>query len=198
MTSRERHRQRARTREALLAGARTVMRRGETVTVTAAATEAGISKATAYRYFSDPNLLVAEAGLADEVMSYEDITAAAGTVRARIVAISLHFFDLAVAHEMEFRQFLARVLDAGVSAKEAGPRLRGARRVAMFARALEPVDGLGARDRQALVTALCLTTGTEAMISLFDVAGASPEDARAAVRDAVEAILDRFLGRALT
>lgn len=180
---------RSRTREAILAGARALMARGEAVTVAAAAAEQGISRATAYRYFSDPQVLASEAGLAVEVLPYETIVAGAEGPRARILAISLYIFDLSVAHEAAFRQFLARNLDAWVAE---GPRdRRGARRVEMFRRALDDA-GLAPADRKRLVTALTAATGTEAMIALYDIAQVDPGPARAAVAEIAEALLDRY------
>ena len=55
--------QKLRTRKALLDAARALAARGEPVTVTAAAAEAGISKATAYRYFAASDALTMEAAL---------------------------------------------------------------------------------------------------------------------------------------
>jgi len=158
---RERQAQKTRTREALLDGARALMLEGATVTVTAAAERVGISKATAYRYFSDPAVMAAEAGLAVEVKPYEEVVAGARTTPERIRAISLYFFDLAVMHEAAFRQFLARSLDA--SAQDAAGRTerRGARRVAMFEAALDAAgDRIGADRRQRLINALSAATGT--------------------------------------
>ena len=109
--TRPRTAQKARTREALLDATRSLIADGIPVTVQRAADEAGISKATAYRYFSDPSLLVAEAGLALEVAPYEDVVAGCDTPRARALAVSLYIFDLSVAHEAAFRNFLARNLD---------------------------------------------------------------------------------------
>lgn len=191
----ERNAQKARTRESLLEGARLLLADGEPVTVTAAAARVGISKATAYRYFSDPAVLAAEAGLAVEVRSYEDLVAGADTLRARLRAISAYFFDLALEHEAAFRQFLARNLDAwGAEAGTLTVR-RGARRVIMYRRALaesaEPVDP----DRaERLVRGLTVVTGTEAMVALLDIAQIDRVAARETVQDTTEAILDRHLG----
>ncbi|QGZ35976.1 TetR/AcrR family transcriptional regulator [Stappia indica] len=197
MTTRERTSQKNRTREAILAGARALIERGEPVTVTAAAAESGISKATAYRYFSDPAVLTAEAGLAVEVRDYAEIVQGCDTPRDKVLAVSLYMFDLALAHEGAFRQFLARNLDCWLA--EAGgevPR-RGARRVAMFRQALGDVRPALPADRLALlVGALSAATGTEAMIALTDIARLTPQAARLAVREMTEAILDRFLGAA--
>lgn len=185
--------QRARTREALLAAARALVARGELATVAAAAAEAGISKATAYRYFSDPAEMAAEAGLAVAVKGYEEVVRGAPDLRARLVAINLYFFDLACDHEDAFRQFLARNLEASLARPAAGRR-RGARRMAMYARALEEDGAVPQAAREPLMRALAVATGAEAMIALLDVAGAPREAARDVAAELAEAILDRHLG----
>lgn len=185
--------QKTRTREAILAGARDLMARGLPVTVTEAAACSGISKATAYRYFSDPAVLAAEAGLALEVRAYEDIVAGCTTPRQRLRAISLYFFDLALEREPAFRQFLARYLDAWAAGAETLDVRRGARRVTMFRRALEG-SGLPKDRADALVRALSAATGTEAMIALLDVVQTDRDTARRTVADMAEALMDRHLG----
>lgn len=193
--TRERVLQKNRTREAILAGARVLIERGEPINVTAAAAEAGISKATAYRYFSDPAVLVAEAGLAVEVRPYEEVVAGAEGPRERAMAVSLYFFDLAVAHEAAFRQFLARNLDCWL-AEGGGDRVRrGARRVAMLQRALEDVRPLMPAQRfDRMIGALSVATGAEALIALSDIARAGPQEARETVAELAGAVLDRFMG----
>lgn len=193
-TDHERHAQKSRTREAILAAARDLVGGGATVTLQAVAERAGVSRATAYRYFSDPSVLAAEAGLALEVERYETIVADCATVQDRLLAISVYFFDLAVAHEAGFRQFLARWLDAWDP--ETKRVSRGARRVAMFERALDEGGAtLPDSERGALVSGLAMTTGTEAMIALLDVAGADRATARATVRDLAAMIIDKHLPR---
>lgn len=195
MTTRERTSQKNRTREAILAGARALIERGEPVTVTAAAAESGISKATAYRYFSDPAVLAAEAGLAVEVRDYTEIVQGCDTPREKVLAVSLYMFDLALAHEAAFRQFLARNLDCWLAEGGGEATRRGARRVAMYRQALSEVRPPLPADRLALlVGALSAATGTETMIALDDIARLSPDQARQAVRETTEALLDRFLG----
>lgn len=180
---------RSRTREAILAGARALMARGEPVTVAAAAAEQGISRATAYRYFSDPQVLASEAGLAVEVLDYASIVEGADGAHARTLAVSLYIFDLSLAHEAAFRQFLARNLDAWLSE---GPRdRRGARRVEMFRRALAGA-GLDPAREARLVAALTAATGTEAMIALIDIARVDPDVARETVAEIAAALLDRY------
>ena len=193
MSRHERRQQKLRTRETLLAATRDLMAEGAPVTVTAAARRARISKATAYRYFPDAKSLAAEAGLAVEVAPYDTVVAGAEGPREKVRAVSLYIFDLSVAHERAFRQFLAHVLEASLDAPGRPRFQRGARRIPMFERALEEAP-LAPNDRDALVLALTTATGSEAMLALFDIAGTDPDTARRTVLTIADALLDRFLG----
>lgn len=191
----ERHAQKARTREALLTSARELLAEDEPVTVASAAARAGMSKATAYRYFSDPALLVAEAGLAVKVKPYAEVVAGARTPREKVRALSVYFFDLALDNEAAFRSFLARTLDVWEAEGGTPHRIRGARRVAMFEAALASVaDDLGPARSTRLVAALAATTGSEAMIALLDVAELDRDVARQTVREMADGLLDAYLG----
>lgn len=190
--SRERRDQKNRTREAILAAARRLLADGAPVTLNAAAGLAGVSRATAYRYFSDPGVLSIEAGLAVEVKSYDAVTAGCETTRARLLAISLYFFDLAIDHEAEFRAFLARWLDAWMA--DGSTPGRGARRVEMVHRALDDgSEDIGPEARAALVRGLTMSTGTEAMIALFDIAQTDRAAARQTVEQVARLVIDRHL-----
>ena len=180
---------RSRTREALLSGARALMARGEPVTVAAAAAQEGISRATAYRYFSDPQVLANEAGLAVKVLPYEDVVASCTGPREKTIAVALYIFDLSTDNEAAFRQFLARNLDSWLAHGPADRR--GARRVEMFGNALEDA-GLKAKDKTRLINGLTAASGAEAMIALFDVAKVDQNASRQAIRDVAEALLDKF------
>ena len=192
----ERRAQKARTREAILAGARALIAEGEPVTVASAAQRADVSKATAYRYFSDPASLAAEAGLAIEVLPYEQIVAGASGPHEKVRAISGYMFDLALRHETAFRQFLARNLDARLNDPDSRRNnQRGRRRPAMFADALASVrPTLAGDDFETLVNALTAATGVEQMIVLLDVAEAEAGPARKAVLATTDALLDRYIG----
>lgn len=187
---RETRDQKARTREAILAGARELIARGRPVTVAAAAAARGVSRATAYRYFSSPSTLAAEAGLAMEVASYDEVIAGAASPHDRALSICLYFLDLSLAHEREFRRFLARNLDASLEDDDPSRPRRGARRVAMFRRALAPEAArLGEERLAALVRALTVATGTEAMIALLDIARADRAQARETVAEIAGVLL---------
>ncbi|UWQ20107.1 TetR family transcriptional regulator [Jannaschia sp. W003] len=176
----ERHAQKSRTRNALLAAARRLLSEQATLTIPAAAEAAGISRATAYRYFSDPSVLAAEAGLDVSTKPYEEIVQGCADARERVLAVALFFFDQSIEHEAEFRAFLSRWLDSW-RADGSGPT-RGGRRVAMFRTALEDErTRIGDAALERLVHELSAATGTEAMIALLDVAGADRVAARATV-----------------
>ena len=189
----QREDQKNRTRAVLLDAARTLLTRGEALTVTAAAREAGISKASAYRYFSDPALLAAEAGLHLKAAPYEEIVGDAATLRDRLVAISLYFFDLAVANETSFRAYLGLNLQASAQSPDGRTPRRGARRIQAFMRALEGETDIRPEQARSLAAALGMATGAEAMIALFDVADLPAEEARKVVAETAEAICDRML-----
>ena len=180
---------RSRTREAILTGARALIARGEPVTVAAAAADQGISRATAYRYFSDPAVLAAEAGLAVEVLPYEKVIEGAATPRARTLAVSRYIFDLSIRHEASFRQYLARNLDAW--ATNPTQERRGARRVDMFSAALKGAE-LSPAKKKRLVAALSTANGSEAMIGLYDIAQVDQKTAETVVLDIATALLDHF------
>ncbi len=183
--------QKRRTREALLAGARAVMERGEPLTVVAAAREHGISRATAYRYFPDAQSLALEAGMAVEVRPYETIVAGAADARARVHAVARYFLDLARDHEAQFQRFLSHRLGMLADLDGAPAPERGARRLGYFDRAVADL-GLPAGPRADLVRALSVATGFEAHLVLNDVGRCDAATARRTVALIVDALLDRF------
>lgn len=187
--------QKERTRKAILDGARMLLGEGKPVTVAAAAEKHNISKATAYRYFSDPALLVAEAGLDISVASYDAIVADIQGVREKLKAISLYFFDLAIDNEAGFRQFVGMTLAAWKPDGNQSPARRGARRIAMYERALASDDlRLTGQEQAKLINALATATGAEAMIALLDVANVDHATARQTVSEIADALLDRYFG----
>ncbi|MFP7571751.1 TetR/AcrR family transcriptional regulator [Marivita sp. S2033] len=189
----ERHSQKSRTRTALLATARRILSDKGTLTIPEVAEAAGISRATAYRYFSDPSVLAAEAGIDVSTKPYEDIVRDCTDTRERVLAVALFFFDQAVEHEGEFRSFLSSWLESWRLDSDAPTR--GGRRVAMFNSALEDArDKIGDEVCERLVRELSVATGTEAMIALLDVVGTDPATARATIEHMVGALLNASLG----
>jgi AcrR family transcriptional regulator len=187
--------QKARTRRELLAAARRVMERGEPVTVTAAADEAEISRATAYRYFPNADVLTLEAALDGRVATPEEIVGHAENVRERVLRVQRYLFALTRGAEAQFRLFLARALDSWVAnGGEAAREIRGGRRLPMYEHALLPVRSQMARsDFEFLVHSLSAVSGIEAYIALKDVCRVDDATADEIAASNVEAILARFL-----
>lgn len=189
----ERHAQKSRTREALLATARRLLSERTPLTIQAVARAANVSRATVYRYFSDPSVLAAEAGLDVSVIPYENIVRDCFTTQERVQAVALFFFDQAIEHEAEFRSFLSRWLDSWLLDHEAPTR--GGRRITMFLTALqEEREKIGDAACERLVRELSVATGTEAMIALIDVAQADRATARATIAHMVDTLVAGTLG----
>ena len=188
----ERTNQKQRTRDAILDGARRLMRRGEPVTVATAAAEHGISRATAYRYFSDPQALALEAGLATLVPPYEDVIAGTTDLRSRLAAITAAMIRLTLENETAFRQYLSHAVTASD-----GSGSRGARRVGYMKRALSELPhDLSPAQAADLVASLATVAGVEGLVALSDVAGRDRATAERLMRDIADAILTRHLGPA--
>jgi len=187
--------QKAPTRAALLRAARELLRDGRQVSVTAAAEAAGISKATAYRYYSDPQALVIEAMLDARVKPIEEILGDATEPRERVQRVRRFLFALARDQERAFRQLLASTMALWLSSgDEAGLMLRGRRRLPMYRAALQPVaDRLDPEALDHLVDMLAATSGIESFLPLKDICGLDPETADATAEAITDAILDRFL-----
>lgn len=186
----ERTGQKQRTRDAILDGARRLLARGEPVTVAAAAAEHRISRATAYRYFSDPQALTLEAGLATLVPPYEEVIAGTTDLRSRLSSIAAAMIRLTLENETAFRQYLSHAVTA-----PDGTRTRGARRVAYMKRALEELPhDLSPAEQGDLVASLSTIAGVEGLVALTDVAGTDTATAARLLGEIIEAVLTRYLG----
>jgi AcrR family transcriptional regulator len=174
-----RTRQKARTRDALVAATRELLTGGVTPTVEQAADLAGVSRTTAYRYFPNQRALLAA--------TYPELAApsllepgAPEDPLARLDAVLDRFLADIVDHEPELRTHLRLSLE---------PRpgqvlpLRQGRAIGWFEDALEPLRAtLGADEVRRLAIAIRATAGIEALVWLTDIAGLSREEAVALMR----------------
>lgn len=193
--SHERINQKRRTRTELLRAARELTERGQQPSVADVADHAGISRATAYRYFSRPDEMIREAALdavAREIGDLQPDGPESGTsMEQRLSALAGQVYDMVSAHEATFRVFLAGSVTAGKGHK------RGARRLAWLEAALAPLKGeIGPRRFALLLQGLSLTLGIETIIVLKDVCELSDEDARAATIWSARALLRGALAAA--
>jgi AcrR family transcriptional regulator len=188
--------QRRRTREALIAAATEAVRRGETPTPAEAAQAAGISRATAYRYFPSQQELLLEVTLNAIGAGPDPRAVDTGTVESRVDAAIRAFVQMAVKNERPLRTYLMIFMEQWLRTHGNGRRrgnqdypVRQGRRVPWIERALTPLRSLSARERRRLVVALSMLCGIEAMIIAKDVCGCTAAEAEATSRWAAQAML---------
>ena len=186
--------QKNRTRKALVSAARELAARGEELTVASVADEAEISRATAYRYFSDAVALASDVTLDLELKPTEELLKGVEETRARVHSVAQYYLRFSFEHEATFRQFLSQTMSQW--AKDGRTELRGARRVTAFTTALEQVRAkISDDDFDALVNRLSMVTGIEQMIATADVLRLNSQRAEEMQRGIVDALLDRYLPR---
>jgi len=171
------------------------MERSEPVTVAAAADEARISRATAYRYFSNADVLSLEAVLDGRVATPQEIVGDVQDVRERVHQVQRYLFTLTRSSEAKFRIFLARALDSWVADGGRPDRqIRAGRRLPMYELALAPVRPLMTEQAFThLVLALAACSGMESYLALKDVCRVDDTTADAIAASIIDAVLDRFL-----
>ncbi|HMK12740.1 MAG TPA: TetR/AcrR family transcriptional regulator [Acidimicrobiales bacterium] len=181
--------QKARTRAALLAAAVQLVREGRPPSVPDAAERALVSVATAYRYFPTADDLWIEASF--ETMDFTEMNAgieralesAGDDPAARLDAVVKGIGWDMLDNPLPYRTMVKLASDRWFaqqqsSASESAP-IREGRRHHWNERVLEPVRGtLTDAERRRLIAALDVAWGTEAAISLVDVAGLDVDDAK--------------------
>jgi AcrR family transcriptional regulator len=192
-----RKKQRHRTRADLLRAARKIVEQGGQPTVAEVADAAGISRATAYRYFSKPGDMVREA-LLDAVADAIQTTLPVGgdadgpqDVATQLDDLVCQVSAMVGAHEGMFRNFLASSLNDPAEMR------RGSRRLDWLETVLLPLKpSLPPADRQRLLYALSLLTGIETLVVLRDICHLSTTQAESVARWAAQALLSRTLEEA--
>ena len=182
--------QKARTRSALITATRELVAAGATPTIEDAAAAAGISRTTAYRYFSNKRalLLAAHPEISATTMLPPNPPSDAAE---RLDAVVRNFTAMIVDTEAQQRTMLRLSLEEEPSERRALP-LRQGRAIAWISEALDGLDDeLADPERHQLVLAVRATIGIEALVWLVDVAGLSAGDARALMRWSAQALLER-------
>lgn len=183
--------QRQRTRRDLLDAAGRLARDGRKPTLEDVASEALVSRATAYRYFQSIEALWNEAALHVAFPLAEAVFADSKTMdaAARLVAADAAIEAMIDANEPALRAMLAQSLERSLAGD--APINRQNRRSALIDAALDPVRAeFDPKRLKTLKRALALLIGTEAAIVLKDVLRLSPAEARETRRWAMRALVE--------
>jgi AcrR family transcriptional regulator len=190
---RERLSQKLRTRKLLLRAASDLISEGKTPTVAAVADAAMVSRATAYRYFPNPEALLAEVPLDMAAPTVDSLFGDRAPIdpEDRVALVQNALYDLSRDHESELRLFLrASVMRSLQEPDRAGDPFRGARRVALLDEALRPLaKELSTEELDQLKTALAILVGGESLIVLRDVLRLGHDEARARAERAVRQLV---------
>jgi AcrR family transcriptional regulator len=181
-----RTRQKARTRADLVSAARELLGSGRTPTVEDAAEAAGVSRATAYRYFPNQRtLLVAAHPMIEmETLLGEDPPA---DPQERLDRTIRRLIELTLDTETELRTMLRLALEPG---PQDDLLLRKGRAIGWIDEALAPLRGRLPRERHRhLVLAIRAACGIEALVWLTDVGGLSRRQAAELMRWSASALL---------
>ena len=183
-----RTRQKQRTRDALTAATRRLLREGVIPTVEEAADAAGVSRATAYRYFPNQgDLLVAAHDWMDTPSLVTDNVGS--EPQERLAAVVERIIGTIVENEGAYRAMLKLSLEGHVPG-EGDLELRKGRRIIWVEDALQPVKRqLGPRRFKRLVRAIAASIGVEVLVWMTDVAKMSRDEAVATIRWSASALL---------
>lgn len=186
--------QRNRTRQALIEAAVELRDEGLNPTVAQVAERAKVSRATAYRYFPSPEALISETAADRDMQPLERFwrpgdDPVKGIGLAANALNTLLIDDEIGLHVME-RSFMTVWLEN--ESREAP--LRPGRRMSY----IEPIvdslkDELTPRARKRLKQALSIVMGTEALIAVRDISGASVEESLDATAWAARALVRQAL-----
>jgi AcrR family transcriptional regulator len=192
--------QKLRTRDALVNVAAEFIRQGEDFSVADVADRAGVSRPTAYRYFSTPELLRAQATLFAagriETSTLDQVAHGIATPKEKLDALISGSDKMTAAHETEFRSLLRLSLETGIDDARSLPRRPQFRREWLSSALAELKDELGRSRFERLIAALSLMCGIESFVVLHDVLRMKPQQATETKRWAARLLLDAALKEA--
>lgn len=187
-----RTKQKQRTKDAISAAARDLFREGIIPTVEQAAESAGVSRATAYRYFANQRDLLLGIYAWTEAPSLVP-EGTPDTAAARVEAVVEAITSIVAEDEAAYRAMLRLSLE-GARGEREELSLRQGRRIRWIEDALEPLkSSLSRQNFRRLVLALASTIGIEVLVWLRDIAGLGTDEALRVMRWSAAAIVGSAL-----
>jgi AcrR family transcriptional regulator len=190
----------ARTRKLMLETAIDLMQGGETPSVTQAAEAAGVSRATAYRYFPSQSALV-QAVVNEALGPILEWESTSDDAAVRVDDLLASSSKRIVEFESTFKAALKLSLEqwardrAGTLGEE--PPFKRGHRVQLLQTAIAPLRNRLSRTQfSRLAKALSLTYGLEVLIVLKDIWGLADKEVQEVARWAARALVDTALAEA--
>jgi AcrR family transcriptional regulator len=180
--------QKQETRDRILKSAQHFLNRGIEFNLEEVAKKSGVSRATIYRYYSNVEVLSAEAGLDINTLSPEEILKKleGKSIEDTLLGIQEYYNNLATENENAFRKYLSVV-----SVSNSPELKRGARRKKTLELALKN-SALSAIERNHLINILTIQMGIEPLIVAKDVSGLTSTEAKRVMRLSMELILKNY------
>lgn len=168
--------QKQKTRDKILQAAHRLQQGGGEFSLEKVAELAGVSRATIYRYYSNKDVLSAEAVLDMRTLSPDQILANLedASLEEVFLGVQEYYNELSIENERPFRRYLSVILD-----EDNQVNVRGARRVRTLTTALERHQApLSGEDKRNLIYISTLMMGIEALIVSKDVCQLGEQETR--------------------
>lgn len=181
--------QKLHTRSIILDAAQKLMKYDKEVTLEDVASEANVSRATVYRYFSNIDLLYRETSLDLQHKSPDELCSEVEemSLPERIFYIQEYYSNVSQENEVLFRRYLSVVLGESVKSHQ---NLRGSRRVHTLNKSLEPFKNeMDKETYKNLISISAILMGIDPLIASKDVCGLNNEESKRVLNWALEMIL---------
>ncbi|MBU2902926.1 TetR/AcrR family transcriptional regulator [Maribacter dokdonensis] len=177
--------QKQETREKILSTTQELMNNGEKFTLEDVAEKAGVSRATIYRYYSNIDILSAEAGIDINTKIpktiYENLQGL--EVKDKILGVQEYYNNLTLDNENAFRNYLSIVLTS-----DSQHTKRGARRSKTLKMVLDETK-LTKTEVKNLQNLFTVLMGIEPLIVTKDVCGLNNEQSKKLLKWGMELLL---------
>ena len=183
--------QKLKTRDQILKSTQDLMDSGDDFSLEDVAKKADISRATIYRYYSNVDILAAEAILDLNTKSSEELVESVQDkdIRSAIMDIQDYYNDLTIDFEAGFRKYMSVILNGPASKS-----MRGARRKKTLLMIMEQKSpNLSAEEREKLANLATVLMGVEAFVVTKDVCGLDNKQSKELLNWGLNLILEKTL-----
>jgi AcrR family transcriptional regulator len=172
--------QRERTRASLIESARSLIRSGSEITMPVIAHAAGVSEATAYRYFPDL-LSIMEVGFVGVWPDAHDIVPSIEICSDPVERIGIAA-DFLARNVLKIQGAVRTMISLTIARPDLAT-VRPAHRMGLIETALEPLAGLNSDRLDQLRNDLSIVVSAEALFTLLDLKNLAPEVAIASLTE---------------